>query len=558
MRVSQQMLFDRYVFNLNTSLTTLMDLNTKAQTQKKINKASDDPTGMTRILDHRDTLRSLEEYKENISTAKGWLKSQDEALMQTSVIMTRAKELATQAATGTLDDNNREQISYEMRSLFDQLVGLSNTEFEDNSVFAGNKVDGNAFQQVMWLTTNDASFGDSADFTVQGTSNKTVLVQYYDKSGTPQAPGTNMQLSDADLGVRYSIDGGKTFKTNGSVVPSGTGYEVVLPDSGAGVVFHSDATVKLNDPSSTQTHDGTWMWIRPAVQYLGDDEDPVAQVQQLGPGSTSGTILASSAGGLLNQDVTVRIDNASPVALDEEIQFSYSMDGGINWVSGNIANADTTASHATLSVGNGGILYLNSNGGNTLQPSQQFIIRPRVADIDLDISASERVTINGVGKDIFGGVYIDPQYGNSGTGTQVTLGSSNAGRMLMSAAAPKMSVSIQGQEEYTQNLFEVMGNLIAFTETNNQTGIQQCLANLKNAEDHIMNQVAVVGGRENRLDVGETILDGLQLNEKKLISNIEDADVSELMTELAQQQIIYESVLRSTSMIMQMGLSKFI
>ena len=45
MRVSQQMLFSRYIHNLNTSLTSLLDLNTQAQTQKKINKPSDDPTG---------------------------------------------------------------------------------------------------------------------------------------------------------------------------------------------------------------------------------------------------------------------------------------------------------------------------------------------------------------------------------------------------------------------------------------------------------------------------------------------------------------------------------
>jgi flagellar hook-associated protein 3 FlgL len=73
-----------------------------------------------------------------------------------------------------------------------------------------------------------------------------------------------------------------------------------------------------------------------------------------------------------------------------------------------------------------------------------------------------------------------------------------------------------------------------------------------------MNRLADVGGRENRLSVSETILDGLKYNEETLLSSIEDADVSELMTELAQQQIVYESVLRSTATIMQLNLSKFI
>jgi len=553
MRVTQQMLFDRYVFNLNTSLTSLMDLNVKAQTQKRINKPSDDPTGMTRILDHRDTLRSLEQYKENMSTAKGWLKGADESLMQVSTILTRAKELATQAATGTVDSNNREQISYELRSLFEQLVGLSNTQFEGNSIFAGQKTDSPAFKEVMWLTTNDESFGSSVDFTVNGSSDSTVLVQFLDQSGTVPVGG-NMNLSNA--GVRYSVDGGDNWLSDGSMSFSGGRGTLNLPQSGTSVDFHSDAIVKNNDSSDPSVSDGTWLWIRPSVQYMGDDDDPPPLVDKLGTGSTS--VNASASGSFLNTNVTVRIDNTSDVGMDEDIQYSYSVDGGINWVTGNVAQADSSSNAATISVANGGILSLTSGGSNRLQPGQQFVIRPRSADIELDISSTERVRVNDVGKDIFGGIYMDPDSVISADGEILTLGSSNAGRVFHSNGAPKMSISIQGADEASKNLFEVMGNLVAFAETNNQTGVQQALANLKTAQEQIMNKVADIGGRENRLEVGGTIVDGLKLNEETLISSIEDADVSKLMTDLAQQQIVYESVLRSTSMIMQLNLGKFI
>jgi flagellar hook-associated protein 3 FlgL len=67
-----------------------------------------------------------------------------------------------------------------------------------------------------------------------------------------------------------------------------------------------------------------------------------------------------------------------------------------------------------------------------------------------------------------------------------------------------------------------------------------------------------VGGRENRLTVAEGLVENLKLNEKERMSSIEDADVAELMTQIAQGQIVYESVLRSTSLIMNMNLMKFI
>ncbi len=42
------------------------------------------------------------------------------------------------------------------------------------------------------------------------------------------------------------------------------------------------------------------------------------------------------------------------------------------------------------------------------------------------------------------------------------------------------------------------------------------------------------------------------------MSAVEDVDFSELMTRLAQEQLIYNSVLKSSSMIMQMNLSNFL
>ena len=555
MRVTQQMLFDRYVFNLNSSLTSLMDLNVKAQTQKQINKPSDDPTGFARILDHRDTLRSLEQYKENISTAKGWLGNADEALMQTSTLITRAKELATQAASGTYDENNREQISYELRSLFEQMVGLANTDFEGKSLFAGHQVDEPAFREIQWLTTNDEDFGSNVDFTVHGSSSKTVMVQFLDQSGTAQ-PGDSINLSNA--GVRYSVDGGQNWLTDGAITFDASTNEasLTMPQSGNSVTFHSDAMVKANHNTDPSVADGTWLWIRPSVQYMGDDDDTPPEVDKMGVGTNQ--IQPSATGDFLNKNVTVRIDNTTPVTMDGDIEYSYSLNGGISWGTGNVAPADSTASSAVLSVANGGLLTLQSNGTNVLQPGQQYVIRPRTADIELDISSSERVHLNDVGKDIFGGIYMDPQSILSAGGSIVTLGSANASRAFHSNGAPNMAITIQGDDEYSKNLFEVMGNLIAFTETNNQTGVQQCLANLKEAQEQIMNKAADVGGRENRLSAGEVIVDGLKLNEQTLLSSIEDADVSELMTDIAQQQIVYESVLRSTSMIMQMNLGKFI
>ena len=552
MRVTQKMLFDQDVGNMNTTLTSLMELNIKAQTQKRVNKPSDDPAGMIQILDHRDTLRRLDQYEENISTAKGWLGRSDSTLQQVSTLLTRAKALTEQAATGTVSDDNREQISYEMRSIFEQLIGLANMKYEDKSLYAGQKTDSNAFKEILWVTSNDSTLNSSASFSVEGFNNHTTLVQFVDDTGAT-ATGDSMNLSNANLSVRYSIDGGKTFLTDGNIASNGTGgWRISLPQAGASVTYHQNAPVRINDPDDVTDNTGTWLWVRPTAQYIGDDQSSIS-VDKFGSGTE---LINASAEGAFNRNAVIRIDNTT--TLGNEIEYSFSLDGGLNWTTGNTLASDGNFSQAVFSIPGGGVMTLSSNGGAGLAAGSQFVVHPRTADMDVSISVSEKIRLNDVGMDIFGGVYQDPDAVLAAGGSRVPLTSSNTGVVFESGSMATTYYADDSENEYTKNLFETMGNLVAFLETNNQHGIQRALENLEESHAHIMNAAANVGGREHQLDVAESIVGSLKLNEKERLSNVEDADVSELMTDLAQQQIVYESVLRSSSMIMQMNLMKFI
>lgn len=56
----------------------------------------------------------------------------------------------------------------------------------------------------------------------------------------------------------------------------------------------------------------------------------------------------------------------------------------------------------------GGFLTLSSNGGNALTAGNQFVIRPRTGKIMVEIGAGEAIQVNNIGKDVFGGIYQDP------------------------------------------------------------------------------------------------------------------------------------------------------
>ena len=74
----------------------------------------------------------------------------------------------------------------------------------------------------------------------------------------------------------------------------------------------------------------------------------------------------------------------------------------------------------------------------------------------------------------------------------------------------------------------------------------------------ILTFAASCGGRENRLEAASDMLTNMELTETQTLSNVEDVDFSKLMTQLSQQQLAYQSVLKSSSMIMQMSLLNYI
>ena len=514
-RVSQRSMFTSFVNNMNTSLADLMDSNIQASSQKRINKPSDDSIGTARVMNYRDSIAGISQYKKNIDTAKSWLNLADQTLTQVNTLLTRMKGLAEQAATGTLDANNREQISFELRQQYEQLINLANTQYEGRHIFAGHKTDEPAFVQGLNLTSNDTVFSNGS-FSITGSASKTMLVQFT----------SNATIGGAGaVPLRYSLDAGRTWQ-NGSI-PAGDNR---LSINGVQVTFQNGTAVQAVDTTnvhetlSNGSMNGTWLYIRPTAVYQGDDNDLPPSIMHYGSAPVT-----ASATGVFSQDITVRIDNSN-ASMTGPIEYSYSLDNGNTWVTGNTASDTTTSNSASLIIPGGFLVLSGSNASLNGAQNQQFIVKPHRGDVKFEIAQRETITVNSIGKDVFGGVYTSP--GDT-------------------TASPAFDGS-------GKNLFETVGRLIGYMESNNQSGIQRALADLDTASSHIMTQAASVGGRENRLEVAGNVLTTIELDEKARMSNIEDIDVAELMTKLAQQQLVYNSVLKSSAQIMQMNLSNFI
>ena len=515
MRVAQQSIYGSIVRQNNAALSRLMETNLQSSTQKRINAPSDDPNGAAVVLQTRCDISQLTQYKRNITSAEGWLTQSDSALSSVSTLITSIKGYAEQGATGSVTEENRGEIASAVRQYFQQLISLANTEYNGQSLYAGQKVDTEAFTQQLWMNSNDAAFdavvASNGGFTLTGSSNSTLLVQFMGTDTAGHQPAFS-----------YSADGGTTW-TTGSYNTATTDDPQELNLGGVTMTLDNDALDAVTACADHEDADGTWMWIRPTAVYNGNTNDGIGVVEV--PNNTD---ITTSASGVFSGNVTVRLDEACDFTTNTPFAYSYSTDGGRSWVTGNTSGVPNPGDGTVSLPVPGGSLSFSQDavGTGTLTAGSQYFIQPSTANINVAISPTDSVTVNGVGKDIFGGIY-DGQ-----------------------------AVTFEGSVD--ANLFETVGKLVGYLETNNQQGCQEALDQLTASQQQVLTVAASVGARENRVTAAGVMVDTLAENAEDTLSKTEDADLTELITRLAQQELAYQAVLKSSSTVMNLSLVSYI
>ncbi len=102
---------------LNQSHRRLTNSMEKLSSGKRINKSADDVAGMAVSENLRARLRSLDVAKRNASDALSFIQVAEGGLNEVTNIVVRMRELATQAASDTLDNHARSLVDKEFQQL---------------------------------------------------------------------------------------------------------------------------------------------------------------------------------------------------------------------------------------------------------------------------------------------------------------------------------------------------------------------------------------------------------------------------------------------------------
>ncbi len=153
MRVTPKITTSNFLRNIQQQANDILKAQRQIASQKRINKISDDPIGMGRILGFRSNIAAIEQYEENIDQGINQLEFNEISLDLASDLVLTAKGIAESYSGREMTAGQKQLAAHQVKDLYDQLVGLANSKYSNNFIFSGH-------------ATGTAPFSRDADFNI--------------------------------------------------------------------------------------------------------------------------------------------------------------------------------------------------------------------------------------------------------------------------------------------------------------------------------------------------------------------------------------------------------
>jgi flagellar hook-associated protein 3 FlgL len=268
MRVTRNMMTDSLARYLTAQNEALYERQTIIASQKRINRPSDDPIGMGKVLDYRQTLSSIEQYGTNILSGQKRLEITEITLDLVDELLQGVRAIALSESGGTTE--SRQLTAGEVKNMFDQVMDLANSKLNGNYMFSGYQTQTAPFSRDDTLATTFDQFtvtynGDVGDARFIVAHNTEITI---DTDGRPlfqNAAGGGINIFDAmrDLIVALETDDTVAISAQADLIDHGRKQINNLRAANAPVLYQLEIS---------ENH---WQNYKPKIQELVAREEEV-------------------------------------------------------------------------------------------------------------------------------------------------------------------------------------------------------------------------------------------------------------------------------------------
>ncbi|MCD6293530.1 MAG: flagellar hook-associated protein FlgL [Deltaproteobacteria bacterium] len=146
MRVSNRQMVNIVQSDLFRNAEQLLKAQERVATRKLINRPSDDPIGMGKVLNYRKIISSIDQYNSNITSAKSRIEFTDTLLENLHDLLSEAKQISIEHSN-ELDPELRQGAAQQVEGIYDQVLAIANTKYDGNYLFAGHDTDTQPFTE---------------------------------------------------------------------------------------------------------------------------------------------------------------------------------------------------------------------------------------------------------------------------------------------------------------------------------------------------------------------------------------------------------------------------
>jgi len=271
--------------------TNQQEVNTDLQqlsTGKSVNSLGDNPAAAAALVGNDAETAQVDQFQSNISSVQGLLQVGDSTMSSVVNLMTQAISLGIEGSNGTLSQSDRQSVASQMTGILQQMVGLANTTYQGNYIFAGTDTQTEPF-------TVDASAPDGVAYNGNTEVNS---VQLSDGQSLPiNVPGSQLfQNSSGDIfgALNQMIT---ALQSNTGFDAANTALENAFNAINGQRVFYGNGGAELNTVTSFLSQEKIELSTQQTT-LVGADMGEVtsnysqAEVQQQALLAASGKILA--------------------------------------------------------------------------------------------------------------------------------------------------------------------------------------------------------------------------------------------------------------------------
>ncbi|MBQ7358950.1 MAG: hypothetical protein IJW63_02505 [Lachnospiraceae bacterium] len=544
MRITNKIMQNNNLSNINGNKVLQDKLSTQMSTQKKISRPSEDPVVAIRALRLRSNVTEVTQYySKNIPDAKSWLEVTEGALKNTSAIITNMISQCTKGSNGDLTSGDREIILEQLKALRDEVYATGDADYAGRYVFTGFRTD------VSLSFLED----ETKDYTITQQMSRDSIDEFtYVKTTATDANGQTVDLGEINSTNYDAIDVAETDIKASTVHRIRLGYNdckdtadavpTITRVTGAdanGNAIAEPILMDENDPNSAL-----------AVEMVHSYEVPTAYELAADPANADKAYFIPETGEiLLGENVYSKMmgmqDDGSTATVDEgEIRITYKKD---DWLKGDLRPEHYYAcsTEETIDQNVQKIEYNMEYLTGTDVPKQS---------IEYDVGFNQTIRVNSTADECY-----NPEVGREVDDLVKALQDVQD----MEEVATKLKGLVEAETDQAkrktlQTRLDAANKSLTLLKDKAQKLFERGITTMQGYLDDTNLSLTNCGTRSSKLALIESRLQTQKTNFETLKSENEDVDITEVAIQLTSAELTYEAALMATGKVMQSTLMNFI